>query len=121
MTLRSSGFTIKLDAAFRGGKMTSQDFHNSLKSDQPPAALPPLLQALWWDAKGDWGRAHEIAQEIESRDAAWVHAYLHHKEGDASNAAYWYRQAGRPVSKAESEVEWLELVDHLLGLNFILE
>jgi hypothetical protein len=98
--------------------MTSLEFRNLLKNDEPPADLSPLLQAVWWDAKGDWRRAHEIAQNIESRDAAWVHAYLHRKEGDAPNAEYWYGQASRPDCKIEVEGEWLEIVDHLLGPEF---
>jgi hypothetical protein len=98
--------------------MTSQEFRNSLRDDEPSAGLSPLLRALWWDAKGNWCRAHEIAQEIESPDAAWVHAYLHRKEGDALNAAYWYGQAAKPPCKAEVEGEWLEIADHLLALEF---
>lgn len=98
--------------------MTSQDFRHSLREDEPPAGLPPLLCALWWDAKGNWSRAHEVAQEIESRDAAWVHAYLHRKEGDVSNAAYWYGQAAKPPSKAEIESEWFEITNHLLAQEF---
>jgi len=94
--------------------MNSQEFRHSLQDDHPPGNLSPLLQALWWDAKGDWGRAHEIAQDIPSSDAAWVHAYLHRKEGDASNAGYWYRQAGRPSCKSETDAEWLDIAEHLL-------
>ena len=94
--------------------MTCQEFRHSLRDDDPPSGMSPLLQALWWDAKGDWCRAHEIAQEIESADAAWVHAYLHRKEGDASNAGYWYSRAGKPRCAAETEAEWLDIVDHLL-------
>ncbi len=94
--------------------MKSQEFRQSLKESEPPGGLPPLLQALWWDAKGDWGRAHEIAQDIQSSDAAWVHAYLHRKEGDAANAGYWYRQAGRPPCTSETAAEWLTIADHLL-------
>lgn len=94
--------------------MTSQEFRNSLESDSADPALNPLLHALWWDAKGNWTRAHEIAQEIESPEAAWVHAYLHRKEGDVSNAAYWYSRAGRPQCKEGIEVEWLVIADHLL-------
>ena len=93
--------------------MKPQEFCHTLKESDPPANLSPLLQALWWDAKGDWSRAHQIAQDIQSSDAAWVHAYLHRKEGDASNAGYWYRQAGRPPGTSEIEAEWLEIVDHL--------
>ncbi len=40
------------------------------------------LLALWWDGKGDWEKAHEIAQDVAGVDGAWVHAYLHRKEGD---------------------------------------
>lgn len=98
--------------------MTSHEFRSSLKADEPPAGLALPLQALWRDAKGDWGGAHEIVQDIESKDAAWIHAYLHREEEDASNAAYWYGQAGRPVCKAEIEAEWFEIVDHLLGTEF---
>ena len=54
-----------------------------------------VLLALWWDARGDWKRAHEIAQDVVGAEGAWVHAYLHRKGGDLGNAAYWYRRAGR--------------------------
>ncbi len=93
--------------------MTPQEFRHSLRKDEPSSSLPPLLKALWWDAKGDWSRAHEVAQEIESPDAAWVHAYLHRKEGDSANAAYWYHQAGKPQCSMETEAEWLEIVNQL--------
>lgn len=74
----------------------------------------PLL-ALWWDAHGDWAKAHEAAQEIESADGAWVHAYLHRKEGDVGNAAYWYRRAGRPVAKGDLRAEWEAIVGQMLA------
>ena len=90
-------------------------FRDSLAAAQPPATLVPLLLALWWEANGDWSRAHEIAQEIHTREGAWVHAYLHRKEGDDGNAAYWYRQAGKPPFRGGSEVEWVEIVETLLA------
>lgn len=77
--------------------------------------LPPLLHALWHDAHGDWNRAHSIAQDIDTPDAAWVHAYLHRKEGDTSNAGYWYRQAGRTVFTGSLHAEWTALAVHLIG------
>ncbi len=91
-------------------------FKQSLKADAPPAGLTPALQALWWDAKGDWDKAHECAQADEGDPSCdWVHAYLHRKEGDASNAGYWYRRAGKPVAKAPLAEEWQSIVQALLA------
>jgi hypothetical protein len=73
----------------------------------------PLL-ALWWDGKGDWKRAHEIAQDVAGADGAWVHAYLHRREGDVGNAAYWYRVAGRGVATGDFRREWEGIVGELL-------
>ena len=78
--------------------MTIDDFKQTLSAAMPPAAMTPALVALWHDGRGDWDRAHEVAQDVPDPDGAWVHAYLHRKEGDASNAAYWYRRAGKPVA-----------------------
>jgi hypothetical protein len=72
------------------------------------------LAGLWWDAKGDWARAHESAQQDEGIAGSWVHAYLHRKEGDQSNAAYWYNRAGKPVCREPLDVEWVGIVEALL-------
>jgi hypothetical protein len=85
------------------------DFKATLTSEKPPRSLTAPLLALWHDAKGDWDGAHRVAQDIESSDGAWIHAYLHRKEGDASNAAYWYRRAGKPVSRVTLDEEWEEI------------
>jgi hypothetical protein len=91
-------------------------FTASLRGDAPPPGLPGPLRALWWDAKGAWGKAHEAAQENEGEPAHdWVHAYLHRKEPDLANAAYWYRRAGRPVATGPLEDEWREIAASLLG------
>jgi len=70
---------------------------------------------LWWDAKGDWTRAHESAQQDEGKDGSWVHAYLHRNEGDQDNAAYWYSRAGKAVCREPLDEEWLSIVRGLLG------
>jgi hypothetical protein len=96
--------------------MTFDQFHSSLANAEPDPTLPSLLKALWWDAKGDWNQAHEIAQADEqSREAAWVHAYLHRKEGDSWNAGYWYRKADQPAAKGTLEEEWRQMATTLLG------
>ncbi len=73
-----------------------------------------VLLALWWDAKGEWNKAHEIAQSVEDADGAWVHAYLHRKEGDAGNAAYWYRRAGQSIAHGDLRAEWERIVRKFL-------
>jgi hypothetical protein len=95
--------------------MTLGEFQATLHGKTPPAGLPRLLTALWWDAKGNFDEAHEIAQdESGGRDAAWVHAYLHRKEGDAGNAGYWYRQARQPHASVSLEEEWRQIANALL-------
>ena len=90
-------------------------FRNSLAAESPPAVLSGALQALWWDAKGDWDRAHGRAQDQDDAAGAAVHAYLHRKEGDLGNAGYWYRRAGRPVASGALAAEWEALAAELLG------
>ena len=86
--------------------MTLAEFKRDVSKTKPPAGLSPPLTALWWAAKGDWDKAHGIVMKQESRDAAWVHAYLHRVEGDLDNAGYWYRRARRPAASEPLEAEW---------------
>ena len=86
--------------------MDLKAFRASLAQAAPAEQLGAAAQALWWDAKGDWTRAHECAQAQEDAEGAWVHAYLHRKEGDLDNAGYWYRRAGRPAASGPLEAEW---------------
>lgn len=90
-------------------------FSKSLALDSPPAALSPQLAALWYDAKGDWHTAHELIDDMDGKDAAWVHAYLHRKEGDIGNAGYWYRRADKKVSTLSLQEEWTEITGTLLN------
>ena len=94
--------------------MTFEDFKSSLEADAPPVPCAPLLRALWFDGRGRWEDAHRVAQDVEGADGAWVHAYLHRKEGDASNARYWYRQAGKPAAAGPLEQEWDDIVQALI-------
>lgn len=80
----------------------------------PPAGLGAPLQALWLDARGDWAGAHAMAQAAGGRDGAWVHAYLHRREGDDMNAAYWYGRAGRAAAAGELAAEWRAIAAELL-------
>ena len=93
--------------------MTVQEFRDTLSSTAPPS-LPPLLLALWHDARGDWEKAHTLAQDVDDASGAWVHAYLHRKEGDLSNAAYWYRRANQPIATDALDAEWTRIVSALL-------
>lgn len=95
--------------------MDSEEFAKSLAGEFPPAELSAPLKALWWDAKGDWAQAHAQVDELETRDAMAVHAYLHRKEGAAGNAEYWYSRAGTTHRRPALDAEWKALVDALLA------
>jgi hypothetical protein len=94
--------------------MTFPEFNNSLSNSQPPVSLSPYLQALWFDKKEDWEKAHTIIQDIDDSTAAWIHAYLHRKEGDLGNADYWYHRAQRKRPAVSLAEEWESIVKTLL-------
>ncbi|HWX49511.1 MAG TPA: hypothetical protein VNZ61_15785 [Roseomonas sp.] len=66
----------------------------------------PALVALGYAERGEWEAAHQAVQAHEGDPACdWVHAHLHRWEGDAGNAAYWYRRAGQPVARGDLAAE----------------
>ena len=73
------------------------------------------MAALWHDARGDWNEAHRIAQDVDDVNGAWVHAYLHRKEGDLGNAGYWYRRANQPIASDALTLEWERIAAFLLA------
>ena len=94
--------------------MTFDEFKTSLSEPLPPQTLNNVQLALWYDGKSDWTKAHDFAQEVDTKDGSWVHAYLHRKEGDTGNASYWYSKAGKKMPTCSLEQEWEEIVKALL-------
>ena len=94
--------------------MNQDDFKKSLVVNKLPENVNALLQSLWYDAKGNWEKSHDIISTLDTKDAALVHAYLHRKEGDQWNADYWYRMAGAKRKDISLEEEWDELVNRFI-------
>lgn len=94
--------------------MTLERFRSTLAHTAAPEELSPALRAMWEDAKGNWNAAHSVAQVIEDETGAWIHAYLHRKEGDLANAGYWYRRAKQPLAHDTLDEEWTRIVSSLL-------
>jgi hypothetical protein len=103
-----------VQGAFPGGVMKLAEFRETLKMASPPDGSDTISESLWWDAKGDWAHAHGLVNDLSSPEAMAVHAYLHRKEGDTSNAAYWYSRAGRKFYRPVLEDEWVALVEGLV-------
>lgn len=96
--------------------MTISMFTESLDETTPPTGLSPALTALWWAGKSDWSAAHDIVQSHEGEpECDWVHAWLHRREGDLSNARYWYRRAGHSMQHGEIMDEWRAIIVKLLS------
>ena len=95
--------------------MTLEELEASLTQATPSSALSLPLQALWHDARGDWDAAHDLAQRAGDEAGAWVHAYLHRKEGDTGNAQYWYSRAGHSMPRSSLEEEWRAIAGALLA------
>ncbi len=94
--------------------MNVSSFKESLFNSEPPQSTSVYLKALWYDAKGDWDKAHKLIQDIDDKNASWIHAYLHRKEGDNGNADYWYRFAGKQRPSLSLEDEWKTIVTAFL-------
>ena len=90
--------------------MKAEDRDAFLKTE--PVTASTAVRALWWQANGDWDRAHQLVP-VSSDANNWVHGYLHRVEGDLGNAAYWYRLANRPVSEVSLQQEWQDLLTTL--------
>lgn len=103
----------KIGFPYKFAVMTPAD----LRSVASPGALSLPLQALWHDARGDWERAHALAQQAASREGDWVHAYLHRKEGDEGNAQYWYSRSGHSKPALSLDAEWAQIAAALLKQN----
>lgn len=89
---------------------TITEFKESLSLEQPISGYSAQLTSLWYDAKGDWHQAHMQVDQLNDKDSAWVHAYLHRKEGDIWNADYWYSKARQICPNIPLEEEWERLV-----------
>jgi hypothetical protein len=89
---------------------TLTEFKASLNLEQPISGLPVQLKSLWYDGKGDWHQAHAQVDQLSDQQSAWVHAYLHRKEGDIWNADYWYSKAKRTRPDVSLDEEWEQLV-----------
>ncbi len=94
--------------------MTFAEFRDCLANARPPQGLAPALAALWWAGKDEWDKAHRIVMDDSGKDCAWVHAYLHRKEGDLDNARYWYTRARRPTASGPFAKEWNAIAKALL-------
>lgn len=93
---------------------TLTEFKSSLKAGEPDPQISVQLKSLWFDGKGDWRMAHQQVDHLSDAESAWVHAYLHRKEGDTSNADYWYGRAGKVRPDVTLAQEWEALAVHFL-------
>jgi len=93
---------------------TLTEFKESLNLAQPAGELSVQLKSLWYDGKRDWHQAHALIDHMTDSESAWVHAYLHRKEGDIWNADYWYSKARQTRPNVSLQEEWEQLVLHFL-------
>ncbi len=96
---------------------TLTEFKSSLHNTHPASGLSVQLKSLWYDGNGDWHRAHAQVDQLNDQASAWVHAYLHRKEGDIWNADYWYNRANKRRPASTLDEEWEQLVEYFLQMS----
>lgn len=95
--------------------MEITEFKSSIGQESMPEGLSLHMQALWYDKKGQWHKAHSLIDSLGDEDSAYLHAYLHRREGDLSNAEYWYRRAGKKRPAKSLDEEWEDMVHYFLA------
>lgn len=108
---------LQQPSASSGNPASRGAFRDTMECDAPPEGWSLPFRSLWWDARGNWEAAHEIAQELPTSWGSWMHAYLHRKEGDLWNAGYWYGRAGVPERRGSLDSEFEDLLEALLDAD----
>lgn len=96
---------------------SKSDIEEFLKRDMTHVSASNELIALWYDGNGNWKLAHDQVDDLTSKSASRVHAYLHRKEGDIWNADYWYSKAGEKRPEITLDEEWGLLFDRFISEN----
>lgn len=66
--------------------------------EHTPAGAPKfssLSRSLLYLLAGDLDASHTISQSIDTADGSFLHGIMHRREGDFSNAKYWFRRVGK--------------------------
>ena len=95
--------------------MQYDHFIQLTKKSKPSDKLLEVHLAIWYVVKDNWEMAHNIVQDINSKYAFWIHAYLHRVEGDLDNAHYWYNRASKKPSSESLKSE----LDDIIQLLFL--
>lgn len=81
------------------GSCSSPEAHERLQTASAAALFPRARAAAaafagLWLYFSCWEEAHQIAQDIGTREGSYWHAIIHRQEPDAWNAGYWLRGVG---------------------------
>ena len=63
--------------------------------ESPALADRPDLVAGLWLYVDELDKAHEACQNLDTPTGAYWHAIMHRREGDFSNAKYWFQRAAK--------------------------
>ncbi|EMI57898.1 hypothetical protein [Rhodopirellula sallentina] len=78
---------------------------SSLQTQSGQIPAPPLVVSGLWLLAGDLDRSHSISQNEPSAQGSFWHGIMHRREGDYSNAAYWFRRVrSSPVFDSLCEI-----------------
>ncbi len=72
--------------------------------DVTPGTRSRWMAGLWLLA-GNLDRSHRISQDDESAAGSFWHGIMHRREGDFSNAKYWFRRVGRHAAMDQMAID----------------
>jgi hypothetical protein len=80
---------------------------------QQPVAGSDGLRALIWLYVDELEKSHLLSQNMSTKTGSYLHGIMHRREGDFSNAKYWFRNAGEHPAAPFDPQEFVDEVGRL--------
>jgi len=101
--------------------LTVEEFRATLLAPKTPPPVSAALPALWHDPRGDWDKAHELANDVDEKTGALVHAIYFGRNATLGPPATGTAEPEDPSPQNSLADEWDRIVHFLDAMAFTAE
>lgn len=98
---------------------SDDELFDSVASTPEPKAMRAACRAGLFLLNDDLENSHRISQTIETPTGSFWHAIMHRREGDFSNANYWWQRVGEHPAFADVYTQALSTLQSDDGDNSV--